>query len=115
MSPRRALPVRLVRLAAVFAIALAAVVVVASPPAPVQAGLVSASPEPGVGLRTAPGAVVPRFSEPLNLRLSAIAVLDSSGREVGASRSWVSRQATASARPSCGLSPKAAGRAATRH
>jgi len=67
------------------AVATAVVVlVVGVGPAAAHAGLVSASPGPGTGLPAAPGAVVLRFSEPLNRQLSAIAVLDPSGRDVGA-------------------------------
>ncbi|MDP9225887.1 MAG: copper resistance protein CopC [Actinomycetota bacterium] len=35
-----------------------------------HAGLVSSTPEPGSELASAPGAVILRFSEPLNVRLS---------------------------------------------
>lgn len=48
-----------------------------------HAELVLASPEPGTGLAQAPAAVVIKFSEPLNLALSRIQVLDSSGTDVG--------------------------------
>lgn len=47
-----------------------------------HAGLVAATPAPGTGLPQAPGAVVLRFTEPLNYRLSRIEVVDSSGDEV---------------------------------
>lgn len=67
------------------AVATAVVVLVAGAgPAGAHAGLVSASPGAGTGLPAAPGAVVLRFSEPLNRQLSAISVLDPSGRDVGA-------------------------------
>ena len=48
-----------------------------------HAELVLASPAPGTGLAQAPAAVVIKFSEPLNLALSRIQVLDSSGTDVG--------------------------------
>ena len=48
-----------------------------------HAELVLASPEPGTGLAQAPAAVVIKFSEPLNIALSRIEVLDSSGADVG--------------------------------
>lgn len=41
-----------------------------------HAGPLAATPPPGLGLVQAPGAVVLRFSEPLNYRLSRIEVLD---------------------------------------
>ena len=48
-----------------------------------HAELVLASPGPGIGLAQAPAAVVIKFSEPLNLALTRIQVLDSSGNDVG--------------------------------
>jgi copper transport protein len=48
-----------------------------------HAELVLASPAPGTGLAQAPAAVVIKFSEPLNLALTRIQVLDSSGSDVG--------------------------------
>ncbi len=48
-----------------------------------HAELVAASPAPGIGLSQAPAAVVIKFSEPLNLELSRILVLDPTGRDVG--------------------------------
>ena len=48
-----------------------------------HAELVLASPRPGTGLAQAPAAVVIKFSEPLNLALSRIQVLDASGNDVG--------------------------------
>ncbi len=48
-----------------------------------HAELVLASPEPGTGLAQAPAAVVIKFSEPLNFALSRIAVLDTTGADVG--------------------------------
>ena len=48
-----------------------------------HAEVVLASPQPGTGLAQAPAAVVIKFSEPLNLSLSRIQVLDSSGTDVG--------------------------------
>ncbi len=52
-------------------------------PASAHAELVTATPAPGAGLPQAPGAVVLRFTEPLNMRLSEIRVLDSEGIDVG--------------------------------
>lgn len=49
-------------------------------PAQAHAGLVAAVPAPGVGLPQAPGAAVLRFSEPLNIRLSRIEVVDRQGK-----------------------------------
>ena len=48
-----------------------------------HAELLLASPAPGTGLAQAPAAVVIKFSEPLNLTLSRIQVLDASGTDVG--------------------------------
>src|SRR5437899_2077096 len=48
-----------------------------------HAELVAASPAPGIGLAQAPAAVMIKFSEPLNLSLSRILVLDASGSDVG--------------------------------
>ncbi len=59
-----------------------ALVLAAATPAAAHAELVSAIPAPGTGLPQAPGAVVLRFNEPLNMRLSEIRVLDSEGRDV---------------------------------
>ena len=52
-------------------------------PASAHAGLLSASPGPGIGVPQPPGAVVLRFSEPLNLQLSRIQVQDRTGRDGG--------------------------------
>lgn len=52
-------------------------------PAAAHAAFVAASPRPGTGLPQAPGAVVLRFSEPLDRRLSRIEVLDGKGSDVG--------------------------------
>lgn len=52
-------------------------------PAYAHAEVVAATPEAGSGLAQAPGAVVLKFTEPLNQELSSIAVLDRSGRDVG--------------------------------
>lgn len=52
-------------------------------PAAGHAGLVLASPFPGSGLAQAPGSVILKFSEPLNVSLSRIEVIDSSGLDVG--------------------------------
>ena len=61
-----------------------AILTLAVPPAvAAHAELVLASPGPGMGLAQAPAAVVIKFSEPLNLALSRIQVLDSSGTDVG--------------------------------
>lgn len=48
-----------------------------------HAGLVLAKPSPGSGVAQAPAAVVLKFSEPLNLALSRIEVIDSTGADVG--------------------------------
>ena len=48
-----------------------------------HAELLLASPEPGTGLAQAPAAVVIKFSEPLNVALSRIDVVDASGTDVG--------------------------------
>src|SRR5213596_2452877 len=48
-----------------------------------HAELVLASPQPGTGLAQAPAAVVIKFSEPLNISLSRIEVLDATGGDVG--------------------------------
>ena len=48
-----------------------------------HAEVLLASPSPGTGLAQAPAAVVIKFSEPLNLALSRIEILDSSGADVG--------------------------------
>jgi copper transport protein len=65
----------------VAATVVAAIAVVALPAtALAHAGFVSASPEPGSTLGTAPGQVILTFSEPLNTRLSRAAVLEPDGR-----------------------------------
>ncbi|MEP6638969.1 MAG: copper resistance protein CopC [Chloroflexota bacterium] len=73
------------RLVSQLLILLAGVAVVLGSPAAVaaHAELLLASPAPGTGLAQAPAAVVIKFSEPLNLSLSRIEVLDSSGADVG--------------------------------
>src|SRR2546422_3027131 len=48
-----------------------------------HAELQLASPAPGTGLAQAPAAVVIKFSEPLNISLSRIEVLDATGGDVG--------------------------------
>jgi copper transport protein len=48
-----------------------------------HAEVLLSSPQPGTGLAQAPAAVVIKFSEPLNLSLSRIEVLDASGTDVG--------------------------------
>src|SRR6266568_3697017 len=50
-------------------------------PAAAHAGLVAASPSAASGLPQAPGAVVLRFSEPLNRSLSHVEVVGSDGRQ----------------------------------
>jgi copper transport protein len=52
-------------------------------PVSAHAELVLASPEPGTGLAQAPAAVIVKFSEPLNLSLCRIEVLDARGADVG--------------------------------
>jgi methionine-rich copper-binding protein CopC len=73
----------LLRRALLPALAAVALVVVPVSPAWAHAELVQATPAPGSGPPQAPGAVVVRFNEPLNRRLSGIEVLDPSGRDVG--------------------------------
>ena len=65
--------------------ALAVLLLVLAAPAAVSAHaeLVLASPAPGTGLAQAPAAVLMKFSEPLNLGLSRIEILDASGADVG--------------------------------
>lgn len=63
-------------------LAALALALVPATPASAHAELVSATPAPGTGLPQAPGAVVLRFNEPLNMRLSEIRVLDSDGQDV---------------------------------
>jgi copper transport protein len=63
-------------------VASVAVLGVASP-AVAHAELIKASPSPGTGLPQSAGAVVIRFTEPLNHKLSRIEVLASSGRDMG--------------------------------
>ena len=72
---------RLLRIAA--CLALGALVLGAPPAAQAHAELVLVSPAPGSGLAQAPAAIVIKFSEPLNLALSRIEVLDSAGADVG--------------------------------
>ncbi|HEY3212177.1 MAG TPA: copper resistance protein CopC [Actinomycetota bacterium] len=65
----------------VAATVVTAIAVVALPAtALAHAGFVSASPEPGSTLGTAPGQVILTFSEPLNVRLSRAAVLEPDAR-----------------------------------
>ncbi|MGH2529235.1 MAG: copper resistance protein CopC, partial [Actinomycetota bacterium] len=65
----------------VAATVAAAIALVALPAtALAHAGFVSATPEPGSTLGTAPGQVILTFSEPLNTRLSRAAVLEPDGR-----------------------------------
>ena len=72
---------RVVELGVAAIVALAFSVVPATP-AFAHAELVSANPIPGAGLPQAPGAVVLKFSEPLNRELSHIEVVDRSGHLV---------------------------------
>jgi copper transport protein len=72
---------RVLRRLALLAAALFAVG--AASPASAHAELLLASPQPGNGLAQAPAAVVIKFSEPLNLLLSRIEVLDASGTDIG--------------------------------
>lgn len=66
-----------------LSLGVAALVLGIASPAWGHAELLEASPAPGSGLPQAPGAVVIRFNEPLNSRLSSIEILDTSGRDVG--------------------------------
>jgi methionine-rich copper-binding protein CopC len=82
LPPSRSMPPRSVaRLLAI----LAGIALVLGAPGDVvaHAELVLASPAPGTGLAQAPAAVVIKFSEPLNLSLSRIEILDASGIDVG--------------------------------
>lgn len=75
------------RLRAVWAVCVAAgTLFFSTAPASAHATLVAATPAPGTGLPQAPGAVVIRFTEPLNPRLSRIEVLDDDDRDVGAGK-----------------------------
>ena len=64
-------------------LALGAFVLGLPPTAQAHAELLLASPAPGTGLAQAPAAVVIKFSEPLNVALSRVEVLDRSGADVG--------------------------------
>lgn len=64
------------------ALAVLGLTLVPASPVGAHAELVSATPTPGTGLPQAPGAVVLRFNEPLNMRLSEIRVLNSDGQDV---------------------------------
>ena len=75
---------RLVRLLA--AIAVGGLLLGTPAAAQAHAEVLLASPSPGTGLAQAPAAVVIKFSEPLNLALSRIEVLDASGTDVGSAR-----------------------------
>src|SRR6266542_1208068 len=76
MSSRRVFRLLLLAVAITFALGVPASVAA-------HAELVLASPQPGTGLAQAPAAVVIKFSEPLNVALSRIQVLDASGADVG--------------------------------
>lgn len=79
---------------------VAAALCVSAVPASAHATLVAATPAPGTGLPQAPGAVVIRFTEPLNPRLSRIEVLDDDGRDIGGGRTTLAGDdATALRRP----------------
>jgi copper transport protein len=86
---------------------VAGVVLVLGVPASVaaHADLVLASPAPGTGLASAPAAVVIKFSEPLNLALSRIQVIDSSGRDVGQGATQAVAGDPQAARRTLGLLP----------
>lgn len=70
----------------VASFALVSLVTFLAGPAFAHAEIVAATPEPGVGLAQAPGALVLKFSEPLNRELSTIEVIDRAGRDVGQGR-----------------------------
>ncbi|MGH2690381.1 MAG: copper resistance protein CopC, partial [Actinomycetota bacterium] len=59
--------------------AAAALVLVPAAAAEAHAAFVSSTPSPGAELRSAPGVVVLRFSEPLVGRLSNVVVADPTG------------------------------------
>lgn len=61
-----------------------ALVVAIAAPAAAHADLFEASPAPGHGVPQAPGAVVLRFSEPLDRDVSRIRVTDEEGEDVTA-------------------------------
>lgn len=68
----------------ILGVALAAVIVVgAAAPVFAHAGLLLASPAPGSGLPQAPGEVVLRFSEPLDIALSRISITGPDGADGG--------------------------------
>lgn len=67
----------------VAGLGLAAILLAAPSAVAAHAELLLASPAPGIGLAQAPAAVVIKFSEPLNLALSRIQVLDAAGTDVG--------------------------------
>jgi copper transport protein len=73
---------RLAGLLAAIGLALVAQMAHAGPAA-AHAEVVDTSPRAGTGLPQAPGAVVIKFTEPLNLRLSRIEVIDEGGVDVG--------------------------------
>ncbi len=77
-SPERSLSLTV----AAVVVGVGALVATAAP-ASAHASFVAASPSPGHGLPQAPGAVGLRFSEPLNLGLSRIEVVDGDGNNVG--------------------------------
>ncbi len=102
-TPRRHRPTNLFR----FFAALAAALLLFGAPAEAlaHAEVLLASPAPGTGLAQAPAAVVIKFSEPLNVSLSRIEVLDDSGADIGSGPSQaVAGDAEAMRRP-LGLLP----------
>ncbi|MGH2573293.1 MAG: copper resistance CopC/CopD family protein [Actinomycetota bacterium] len=79
--PKRPLPAAQDRAAWAAALLLAVLFVIVTPGvATAHAAVVSSKPEAGEELGTAPGVVVLRFTEPLNVRLSRAVVTDPTGR-----------------------------------
>lgn len=68
---------------AVFMALVALAVIAPAAAAEAHAAFVSSRPEPGDELGSAPGNVLLRFSEPLNLKLSRATVVDPTGKEFG--------------------------------
>ena len=84
------------RALAVLAAALA-LAAVAAPPAGAHALLEGSSPERGATLERAPGRVVLRFSEPVEVAFGAVRVFDAQGRQVERGRAVPPGRSTGSA------------------
>lgn len=83
---RRQLPTYRLRRAIVAGCLAVGWLVATASPAAAHAEFIDASPAPGTGLAQAPAQVVIRFSEPLNLSLSSIDVVDERGADAGDGR-----------------------------